>query len=95
MGQATAVTGPAAAPGPCSDEPDKWSAGRDVYLDAMSCSHQGFRSVDSSYDRRSGMLVFYWTCDRCGSRLNELTRQRYRPTFDPRGSELPRLTAGA
>ena len=41
------------------------------------------------------MLVFYWTCDRCGSRLNELTRQRYRPTFDPRGSELPRLTAGA
>ena len=39
----------------------------------------------SWYDRRDGVLVFYWTCERCGAWLGELRREPYRPEFDPHG----------
>jgi hypothetical protein len=53
----------------------------------MSCSHDGFHGIRSSYDRRRGVLVYFWTCERCGTRLRELRREDYRPRFNPYGSE--------
>jgi hypothetical protein len=53
----------------------------------MPCAHDDFHSVRSAYDRRRGLLVFYWTCERCGARLREAGREEYRPHFDPRGHE--------
>jgi hypothetical protein len=53
----------------------------------MDCAHDGFHAIRSSYDRRRGLLVYFWTCERCGIRLRELRRDEYRPHFDPRGSE--------
>lgn len=52
---------------------------------AVACSHDGFHSIQSWYDRRDGVLVFYWTCERCGAWLGELRREPYRPEFDPHG----------
>jgi hypothetical protein len=43
--------------------------------------------VCSSYDRERGLLVYFWTCERCGTRLHEAGRAEYRPSFDPRGNE--------
>jgi hypothetical protein len=53
----------------------------------MTCRHQGFRAVSSSYDRTRGLLVYFWTCERCGARLNEAGRTEYRPRFDPQGNQ--------
>jgi hypothetical protein len=53
----------------------------------MKCSHEGFHSVRSQYNRRSGVLVYLWTCDSCGARLKEAQRMSYRPSFDPHGNE--------
>jgi hypothetical protein len=33
------------------------------------------------------VLVYHWTCERCGARLSEAGREPYRPAFDPRGNE--------
>jgi hypothetical protein len=54
---------------------------------SKACSHDGFRGIASSYDQGSGILVYFWTCEHCGSRLDEALRQDYRPAFDPRGNE--------
>jgi hypothetical protein len=59
----------------------------------MSCSHEGFRTVCSSYDREQAVLVFYWMCERCGTRLHEASRTAYRPRFDPLG--IKRAIKGA
>jgi hypothetical protein len=56
-------------------------------MDEMACSHQGFHSVRSAYDRRHGVLVYFWTCERCGARLDEARREDYRPAFDPHGND--------
>ena len=53
----------------------------------MYCAHEGFRGIGSAYDRLRSVLVYYWTCERCGRRLGEIRRDRYRPQFDPRGNE--------
>jgi hypothetical protein len=53
----------------------------------MRCSHDGFHSIRTSYDQRRGLLVYLWTCERCGSELREAHREPYRPRFDPRGNE--------
>lgn len=53
----------------------------------MKCRHEGFHSVRSQYDRRSGVLVYMWTCDSCGEGLKEAKRLSYRPSYDPRGHE--------
>ena len=53
----------------------------------MACSHEGFHCIRAWYERRSGVLVYYWTCEGCGARLGELRRQPYRPQFDPHGNE--------
>jgi hypothetical protein len=55
--------------------------------DEVSCSHDGFHAIHSRYDRRDGVLVYYWTCERCGARLNEAARESYRPQFDPHGND--------
>jgi hypothetical protein len=51
----------------------------------MACLHDGFHGISSWYDRRRGVLVYYWTCERCGARLREALREEYRPTYDPHG----------
>jgi hypothetical protein len=48
----------------------------------MSCSHDGFRGIQSAYDRSRGVLVYFWLCERCGTRLSEATRTDYRPAYD-------------
>jgi hypothetical protein len=53
----------------------------------MRCAHGGFHAISTAYDRRSGVLVYHWTCERCGARLSEAGREPYRPAFDPRGNE--------
>lgn len=59
----------------------------------MPCSHQGFRSISSGYERRRRVLIFFWTCERCGERLGEAGRTSYRPQFEPRGND-PYLATG-
>jgi hypothetical protein len=49
-----------------------------------SCSHDGFHDIRTVYDRRRGLLVFYWTCEDCGRRLGEAERAEYRPRFERR-----------
>lgn len=51
----------------------------------MSCPHEGFHAIRTVYDRRRGILVYFWTCEECGRRLNEARREDYRPAFDPHG----------
>ena len=46
------------------------------------CTHDGFRGIQSAYDQRRGVLVYFWTCERCGSRLGEAMRTDYRPAYD-------------
>ena len=52
-----------------------------------SCAHEGFHSIRTVYERSSGVLVFFWTCEACGERLGEARRENYRPQFDPRGNQ--------
>jgi hypothetical protein len=52
----------------------------------MACHHQGFHEIRTVYDRSTGVLVYFWTCDRCGERLDEARRETYRPRFDPNGN---------
>jgi hypothetical protein len=59
----------------------------------MACRHDGYHSVRSLYDRRRGLLIYFWTCERCGVRLDEVRREDYRPAYDPRGNERA-LAAG-
>jgi hypothetical protein len=63
----------------------------------MACAHTDFRSIRTVYDRRRGVLVFHWTCDRCGELLGEARREPYRPSFDPRGHErfMPQRVSSA
>jgi hypothetical protein len=60
----------------------------------MGCAHDEFHGIRTAYDKRRGVLVYYWTCERCGKRLNEARREEYRPSFDPRGND-PYLAAPA
>jgi hypothetical protein len=53
----------------------------------MSCGHDSFRTIDSSYDRRRELLVFYWRCEHCGTRLGEAGRVDYRPEFHPHAGD--------
>jgi hypothetical protein len=53
----------------------------------MACTHDGFHTIRTAYNHGRGVLVFHWTCERCGARLREARREPYRPAFDPRGNE--------
>ena len=52
------------------------------------CPHDGFHDIRSTYDRRRGLLLFYWTCEDCGELLGEAERTKYRPRFDRRAVEV-------
>jgi hypothetical protein len=58
--------------------------------DAMDCAHDGFHGISSSYDRLRGVLVYHWTCERCGAQLSVARREPYRPAFDPYGAQAYR-----
>ena len=49
----------------------------------MACGHDSYRTIESRYDRRRGLLVFYWRCEHCGTRLGEAERLSYRPSYHP------------
>jgi hypothetical protein len=53
----------------------------------MTCSHEGFHEISTAYDRDSGVLRYFWTCERCGAQLREARREEYRPSFDPHGND--------
>jgi hypothetical protein len=53
----------------------------------MRCAHDGFHGISTAYDQLRGVLVYYWTCERCGARLAEVSRTAYRPAYDPHGTE--------
>jgi len=59
----------------------------------MDCSHDGFRSFWSRYDRDEGVLMYFWICDDCTARLDVAHREPYRPSFDPHGND-PFVTTG-
>jgi hypothetical protein len=52
-----------------------------------NCPHSGLRDIRTAYDRRRGLLVYFWTCEQCGTRLDEARREEYRPSFDPHGND--------
>jgi hypothetical protein len=54
---------------------------------AMACAHDGFHAIRTSYDRRRGVLVYFWACEHCGTRLGDARRERYRPSYDPHGND--------
>jgi hypothetical protein len=51
------------------------------------CRHDGYHDIHTVYDRDTGLLVYFWTCDECGERLGQVRREDYRPRFDPQGNE--------
>jgi hypothetical protein len=53
----------------------------------MACAHDGFHAIRTTYDRRSGVLVYFWACERCDARLGDARREHYRPSYDPYGNE--------
>jgi hypothetical protein len=53
----------------------------------MACAHDGFHGIRTSYDHRSGVLVYFWACEHCDARLGDARRERYRPSYDPHGNE--------
>jgi hypothetical protein len=67
-------------------------------LDEVACSHDGFHAIRTEYDRDRGVLLYFWTCERCGARLREARREQYRPSFDPHGNDgflpSPGLSSG-
>jgi hypothetical protein len=58
-----------------------------LVMATSACAHDGFHAIGTEYDRRRGMLVYLWSCERCGARLGEARRERYRPSYDPHGNE--------
>ena len=61
----------------------------------MACPHDGFHAIVGVYDRDRGVLLYFWTCERCGARLREAGWRQYRPSFDPNGNNrLSRAPAG-
>jgi hypothetical protein len=61
------------------------ASGRRSLLVRSECTHQGFHSVSSRYDRGLGILAFILTCEHCGAELRELQREPYLPHYDPHG----------
>lgn len=53
----------------------------------MDCSHDGYREIRSRYDSESGVLLYFWTCESCATRLGEAAREDYRPSYDPSGND--------
>ena len=53
----------------------------------MACPHDGFHDIQTTYDRKRGVLLYFWTCHRCGAGLGEAGRREYRPSFDPHGND--------
>lgn len=52
-----------------------------------ACTHEDFHAIRTSYDHERGLLLFNWSCERCGAVLSEARREQYRPSFDPRGND--------
>ena len=48
----------------------------------MNCPHHGFHAITTQYDRERRVLRYVWTCEGCGSQLDELSRREYAPRFD-------------
>ena len=48
---------------------------------AIACFHDTYRSITTSYDVVQRVLVYYWTCERCGAHLSELRRRSYEPRY--------------
>ena len=48
----------------------------------MNCPHHGFHGITTQYDRERRVLRYVWTCEGCGSQLDELSRREYAPRFD-------------
>jgi hypothetical protein len=64
----------------------RWGLGL-AFTVQVKCGHNEYRSFESSYDHRRGVLVFFWRCERCGARLQEARRMSYHPQYDPGGND--------
>jgi hypothetical protein len=51
------------------------------------CPHDGYHDIRTVYDRVRGLLLFYWFCEDCGTRLSEAERAEYRPLFERHGND--------
>jgi hypothetical protein len=65
-----------------------------LFMATTACSHDGFHAIRTEYDRRKGVLVYFWACECCDARLGEARRERYRPSYDPDGN-VPFVTSRA
>ena len=65
-----------------------------LVMATIACAHDGFHAIGTKYDRRNGVLIYFWACECCGTRLGDARRERYRPSYDPKGNE-PFVTSQA
>ena len=56
-------------------------------LEYMECTHRGFHTISSSYDRAARILTYFRRCESCGSRLGDVAQLDYQPQFDPYGND--------
>ena len=68
---------------------------RRAFNRGMACSHEDFHEIRTAYDRRRGVIVYFWACERCGTRLKEAGREAYRPAYEPAGNDRFRATSSA
>jgi hypothetical protein len=54
------------------------------------CSHLGYRTPTSRYDRDAALLHFVEVCDDCGRDLRVLSSLSYRPTYQSSSSSAAR-----
>jgi hypothetical protein len=47
----------------------------------VKCTHEGFHTITSSYDRETRVITYYRRCDDCGAQLSEFGRLAYEPRF--------------
>ncbi len=62
------------------------------------CRHRELHNAVVRYDRTAGELVYVMVCESCGSPLDEVLREPYRPAFDPAGNDpylSPQLTTAS
>jgi hypothetical protein len=57
------------------------------------CDHDTFHSGQGRYSHDTGELRYVLVCDACQAELRLVHSERYRPSFDPGGSEPQRRAA--
>ena len=54
---------------------------------AGACDHSGLHSPQGRYLRDQAQIRYVVVCDACGTETGEVSREPYRPAFDPAGND--------